>query len=141
MTEPEALGPDRLKHLEFIQAVITRCATTSFVIKGWTLSIVAAVLALVAKQIDPWIAGAILVPILAFWGLDAFFLRQERMYRSLYEDARRPDGGVDLLDMSTASYHDGITWFVAARSFSLVAFYGALAVVGLGFLIISLGSR
>ena len=53
MTEPEALGPDRLKHLEFIQAVITRCATTSFVIKGWTLSIVAAVLALVAKQIDP----------------------------------------------------------------------------------------
>ncbi len=34
------------KHLEFLQAVITRMAGNSFLIKGWSVTLVAALLAL-----------------------------------------------------------------------------------------------
>lgn len=40
------LDADRIKHLEFIQAVITRMGTNSFLVKGWALTLAAAFLAL-----------------------------------------------------------------------------------------------
>ena len=43
------MSEDKLKHLEFIQNVITRMNTNSFQIKGWTVTIVSAVLAIYAS--------------------------------------------------------------------------------------------
>lgn len=74
------------KEIDLIQACITRMAHNSFLIKGWTVSIVAVVLALAKEDVHPVALSAILlIPLLSFWYLDAFFLYTEKLYRKLYE--------------------------------------------------------
>lgn len=43
---------DLLKHLEFIQYIINRMAKNSFLLKGWTVTIVAAFFALAAQNLE-----------------------------------------------------------------------------------------
>ncbi len=76
----------KLKHLEFIQNIITRMNTNSFQIKGLAITIVSALLAVYAssKNID-FIALAIF-PSIVFWFLDTYYLWQERKFRGLYND-------------------------------------------------------
>lgn len=78
----------RIKHLEMVQAVVSRMASNSFWLKGWSVTLLAAILALAAKDAQPCIALLAAVPVLVFWLLDAYFLRQERMYRKLYDYVR-----------------------------------------------------
>lgn len=78
---------DKIKHLEFIQNVITRLNANSYQIKSWAVTIVAAVLALYAstQKTDFILVG--IFPTLIFWIMDAYCLRQERKFRGLYNDA------------------------------------------------------
>lgn len=75
---------DKIRHLEMIENVINRLANNSFLIKGWAVTLAAAVVALSGKGN---VALAFL-PIVSFWILDGYFLRQERLFRSLYEHVR-----------------------------------------------------
>lgn len=77
---------EKLKHLEFIQNVITRMNSNSFQIKGWAITIVSALLAIYASSKNNYfiIVGAF--PITIFWLLDAYYLSQERKFRGLYND-------------------------------------------------------
>ena len=43
------MQPEQIKHLEFIQNVITRMNTNSFQIKGWSIVIVSALMAIYAS--------------------------------------------------------------------------------------------
>ncbi|WP_329021507.1 hypothetical protein [Streptomyces sp. NBC_00690] len=138
--EPEAsitrpvrvpLEADRIKHLEFIQAVITRLGTNSFLVKGWALTLAAAFLAVSASRPSWQIAVVGLVPVLCFWFLDGYFLRQERLYRHLYDDARRPDSTVEMLSMNVGPYLLRTPWLPVTMSKTLTLFYGALVVADL----------
>jgi len=80
---------EKLKHLEFIQSVITRMNSNSFLIKGWTVTLVSAVFALAAKDTNPSFVLIAYIPIPMFWGLDAFFLSQERQYRALFDETAK----------------------------------------------------
>lgn len=71
-----------------IQGVINRMASNSFMLKGWAVTLVAGIFALAAKDADKLYFIITYVPILVFWGLDAFYLRQERLYRMLYDKVR-----------------------------------------------------
>lgn len=88
MSEPKQ---DNLhKELDLIQAVISRLAQNSFYIKGWSITLVSIVLTLGKDDLLsgtrlPWLVGLVLVVWVAFWYLDAYFLRQERLFRKLYE--------------------------------------------------------
>lgn len=74
------------KEIDLIQSCITRMANNSFLLKGWAVSIVAVILALADKALDPILLSAVvLIPLISFWYLDAFFLRIEKMYRKMYE--------------------------------------------------------
>lgn len=74
------------KEIDLIQSCISRMAKNSFLIKGWFVSLVAVLLALLPKKIDMWLVlSIVLVITLSFWYLDAFFLRTEKLYRKLYE--------------------------------------------------------
>lgn len=75
-------------HLEFIQTTIARMAGNSFLLKGWTVTLTAAILAFAAQSGKPLLAIAGVFPTLAFWGLDAYYLKQERLYRTLYDKIR-----------------------------------------------------
>lgn len=79
---------DKRKHLEFIQLVITRMNVNSFLVKGWNITIVAALFALAAKDADPGFIILSFFPTFIFWGLDTYYLRQERLFRHLYDRVR-----------------------------------------------------
>ena len=80
------MEPEKLKHLEFIQNVITRMNTNSFQIKGWAIIIVSATLALYASTKEECFILVGVFPTLIFWFLDAYYLTQERKFRGLYND-------------------------------------------------------
>jgi len=77
----EELKEFMLKEIEIIQGIIKRMAFNSFVIKGWTITLVAVTLLLKGSKYQVFIA---FIPLFVFWFLDAYFLWQERLYRRLY---------------------------------------------------------
>lgn len=79
---------DKRLHLELVQNVVSRMATNSFSIKGWTVTLVAALMALSAATASEKLFFFITyVPTFAFWFLDSYFLSLEKIYRKIYEYA------------------------------------------------------
>lgn len=88
------------KEIDLIQSCISRMAHNSFLIKGWTVSLVAVVLALGDKIANlTYLCLILLVPVWSFWYLDAFFLHTEKKYRKMYEWVltNRRAGNTDFL--------------------------------------------
>jgi hypothetical protein len=81
MENKEDIKDFMIKELEIIQGIINRMAYNSFMIKGWTITLVVATLLLKGDKYNTFIA---FIPIVVFWFLDAYFLRLERLYRRLY---------------------------------------------------------
>ena len=81
----------KLKHLEMVQGVINRMASNSFMLKGWTVTLVAGIFALAGKDTDKLYFLVSYVPVIIFWGLDAYYLLQERLYRLLYDKVRHTE--------------------------------------------------
>ncbi|KUO18886.1 hypothetical protein [Streptomyces dysideae] len=133
-----ALDADQVKHLEFIQGVITRLGTNSFLVKGWALTLSAGLLALSASQLSWQLAAVGVVPLLCFWYLDGFFLRQERLFRHLYDDVRRPGSQVETLSMNVGPYLDRTPWARITFSQTLALFYGPLLGAEIAILVIAL---
>ena len=122
---------NKIKHLEFIQGVINRLASDSFRMKGWCVVLVAALFILLAREGRIEFIAVALVPVIAFWGLDGYFLRQERLYRALYDHVRTLQEDEIDFSMNASPYRTGPprTWPSATFSRTLVFFYGALALV------------
>ena len=72
------------KHLEFIQGVINRHNSNSFLIKGWTITLASAIYALSGAIGEEIVTLISIGPILIFWILDSIFLANERSFISLY---------------------------------------------------------
>lgn len=77
---------EQLKHLEFIQSVITRMNTNSFQIKGWAVTLVSALLAIFASTNNDYFVLIAIFPAVVMWFLDAYYRTQERKFRGLYDD-------------------------------------------------------
>ena len=77
---------EQLKHLEFIQNVLTRMTRTSFQIKGLAVTLVSALLAIFASTQNDHFVLAAIFPAVVLWFLDAYYLMQERKFRGLYDD-------------------------------------------------------
>lgn len=76
------------KHLSYIQNAINRMANNSFLIKGWTITFISLLFILSLKDSNYWLLVLSLLPLICFWCLDAFYLRQERLFRELYNGVR-----------------------------------------------------
>lgn len=61
------------KHLALVQGVVNRLAGNSFALKGWSVTLVSALLALAAKDADTWLVAIALLPTLTFGGWMATF--------------------------------------------------------------------
>ncbi len=118
----------KLKHLEFIQGVINRLAANSFQMKGWAVVLVAASLVLLARACRLDAAYIALLPVLVFWGLDGYFLSQERLYRALYDDVRAHDCTQIDFSMNVSRFRVGYkrSWLGATLSRTLLFFYAGL---------------
>jgi hypothetical protein len=80
------------KELDIIQGQITRMSSNSFLIKGWTMTLMSALTAFGKETILNTEGGAVylfmmLAILIPFWWLDAYFLKQERLFRKIYEKA------------------------------------------------------
>jgi hypothetical protein len=76
----------RIRHLEMIQRVVDRLARNCFAVKTWSVTVVSAIFVLSAKDAQEGYAVLALFPALCFWGLDAYYLREERLFRELHKE-------------------------------------------------------
>ena len=115
----------KLKHLEFIQNVITRINSNSFLIKGWTITLVSALFALAAKDSNLKFVLVSYIAIPVFWILDGFFIAIERRFRDLYaEVAAFAESDINF-SMDTSKFNKGNrTWLAGIFSKTLIPFYG-----------------
>ena len=133
----------KLKHLEMIQGIINRMANNSFLLKGWSVTLISALFALAAKDSNQFSLYLAYFPCVAFWSLDGYFLWQERMYRKLFQDVTKKDLESIDFDMNATKLKDEIdSWFSTCFSATLRLFHGVIfgVIVLIMFIIISTGS-
>ncbi len=85
------MSDEKIKHLEFIQDVITRMAHNSFMIKNWCITVTVALLAIASKIDNVVFVIVSIFTTIMFWILDSYYIQQERKFRVLYDDAIAPD--------------------------------------------------
>lgn len=91
-----------INHLQMVQEVIKRMASNSFSLKGWAVSLVAGIFALSSKESDKMYFLVAYIPCIIFWGLDAYYLRQERLFRALYDMVRLKHQPASNFSMDTS---------------------------------------
>jgi len=119
------------KHLEFVQVAVNRMAGNLFLLKGWSISLIAALFALAAKDSNKFYILIAYFPLFIFWSLDGYFLSQERKFRALYDYVRTLDESKIDFSMDTTPFASDPrnTWMGALSSRTLVIYYAGLAVV------------
>jgi uncharacterized membrane protein len=119
----------KLKHLEFIEAAISRMATNSFLFKGWAITIAAALAGFATVDSKHGLLIIALVATLMFWALDGYYLWLERCFVSLYNAvAAKGENAIDFsmrIDKSNAIPR----WFNTCWRPHLWVFYGAIIAV------------
>lgn len=119
-----------IAHLGFLQAVISRMGSNSFLLKGWSVTLVSAIFMLSAKDADYRFILMAYFPILIFWVLDAFFLHQEKLYRKLYEEVAAGNISSDCLSMDTSVVKHTVKSMVeVAFSKTLLPFHGLIVAI------------
>lgn len=116
---------NKRKHLEFIQLTIIRMNVNSFLLKGWAITLVAALFALAAKDANPRYVMISYLVIPSFWILDGYFISIERRYRDLYDLVTKKDE-VDIdYDMDHRKFaKEDRTWISRIFSSTPFIFYG-----------------
>lgn len=144
-----AVDPDdRRKHLDYIQAVVTRMSSASSTAKGWLLPVVTATYGYALTRNADLVAALGIAAALLFGFLDANYLRQEKAYRRLYDAVARGTRNVPLFSLDPSDADDPVPaaatrgqrirlrlrrWFPNATvwlSWSVAPFYGALVAIG-----------
>lgn len=129
-------SPAVMKHIDMYQGIINRMAANSAECKKWALGLVSAILVLVAEKglIDA--ASLVIVPVILFWFLDAYYLALEKQFRGAYSqflDALH-QGNLPLSELYRVRATGALptTFWDALLSWAVWPFYlGMLALVAL----------
>ena len=133
---------NKIKHLEMIENIIQRMSNNSFQLKGWTVTLITIIGTLSAQGSDKRFFVLALIPLLAFWALDAFYLQLERKYKALYKNVILMDNNLIDFDMNTKDIEvdttekSSLSYFNCLISISEAGFYGAISVAILMLIII-----
>lgn len=71
-------------------------------LKGWNVVMVSAIFALTVNNPKAQLVFLAYLPAFVFWLLDGYFLRQERLFRKLYDKVRETDKDTIDFSMDTA---------------------------------------
>lgn len=116
---------NKLAHLGMIQAVVNRLSQNSFLLKGWSVVLVSALFALAASDTNLLFILLAYFPVFAFWILDGYFLWQERLFRSLYDQVRGLEEQEIDFSMDTSHLDEIVpSWSAAIFSRTLGIFHG-----------------
>lgn len=106
-------------------------AGNSFLLKGWSITIIGALLALSLKETETiyvFVSGAVLF---FFWRLDSYYLSRERLFISLYDIVRNKNKDDIDFSMSVKELEKEDDWWDCSFSKTMKLFYGGLALVHL----------
>jgi hypothetical protein len=110
-----------------LQGVITRMAGNSFLLKGWSVTLVSALFALAADKADAYFVYLAYFPAAMFWALDGYFLRQERLFRKLYDRVRmQAEQAIDFGMNTNIVSSEVAGWPVTCFSRTLLLFHGTV---------------
>ncbi|MFX1366911.1 MAG: hypothetical protein ACFFAH_11220 [Promethearchaeota archaeon] len=130
------------EYFKIIQNTITRMSQNSFLIKAWTVTIIASLTILILSISNIVVLTILIGVVIIFWIFDSNYLKLERHYRSLYEKIvaeynSEQKSNIKLFDMQVSPLLK-VKWaFVKAMiSKSELLFYGALEFTLLMFLIL-----
>ena len=114
-----------VEHLKMIQAVIDRLRRNSLWVKTWSLALIIAAMALIAKYDvqNPNFVFALGLLVLGFWILDGYFLSRERLFRKVYDDIRVQSDTDFKMDLLKHKDKPKCNWLSAMFSVTLVIFY------------------
>lgn len=122
---------NKRKHLEFIQGAINRMAGNLFFLRGWTITLIAALFAFFVKDANTDFIFVVYFPVIIFWILDGYFLSQERLFRALYNHVRKLDEKEIDFSMDTDEYKKDKknSWVYSMFSTTLLFFYLPLVAI------------
>jgi hypothetical protein len=126
-------SPAVQNYLTILQGTIARMAGNSSNCKTWCVSIVSAILVLIADKGKPDYAFIAIIPVGLFCLLDAYYLAQEKTFRDLYNKFvdKLIAGNAQSSDLFSLKpirgFHVAISTFTAIISFAVYPFYGILA--------------
>lgn len=126
-------SPSVQTHLEILQGVIERMASNSTSTKAWCITIVSAVLVIVAEKGKAELALLALLPTILFLTLDAYYLALEKGFRNSYKSfvTKVHDGTLTPQDLYSV-VPEGQTCTLqleALKSYSVWGFYTVLVVL------------
>ena len=127
-----------------IQGVVKRLGQNSFLLKGWSVLLVSALIVSGVVSSEKLILLVALLPVVAFWGLDGYFLWQERLFRALYDQVRGQeesdvDYSMDVGVISERGSEHG--WLSATFSRTLSVFHGVILITVLVTYLVMPGTR
>lgn len=126
-------SPSVQTHLGILQSVIQRMAGNSTSCKTWCITIVSAILVIVADKGKPNFAFIALIPTLLFLALDAYYLALEKAFRASYNDfVRKLHSGkacVEDLYAVAPKGNESKHQIEALKSFSIWGFYVTLLIL------------
>ncbi len=118
---------EKIKYLELIENIITRMAKNSFMLKGWTMTLVVAICGLASQGSNLRFIMIAFLPIVMFWILDSYYLWQERKFRALYSEAAKlKENTVDFnlnLGKEKIKKNKKLNLFLCIFSFTEMLFY------------------
>ncbi len=119
----------KLKHLEFIQGVISRMAMNSFLYKGWAISVAVGLAAFAAVDSRSALLAIAIGSSLLFWGLDGYYLWLEHGFINLYETAAKKSGADVDLSLKIDKSRPFCGWVKTSFRPHLFMFYGVIIVL------------
>jgi hypothetical protein len=137
-------SPSIQTHLGIIQSVIQRMATNSTSCKTWCITIVSAILVIVADKGKPNFVWIAILPTLLFAVLDAYYMALEKGFRDSYSQfINKLHAGClsteDLYSISPVGQMNNLQIY-ALKSFSVWGFYATLIALVLITRIIVIGN-
>ena len=145
---PEGLderSPSVQAHLGIIQSTIQRMSLNSASCKTWCVTIVAAVIVLIADRNKPALVWVAIFPALIFAALDTYYLALEKGFRSAYEGFVRklhigrlmPEDLYTVQPRGSTREHQRS----ALKSFSIWGFYLSLIALAILACFLALGAQ
>ncbi len=116
------------EHLKLIQDVITRQAGNSFLLKGWAVTLVGALLGWSVSERSVPLACVAAGVVVAFAALDAYYLMLERRFRRFYDAVAAGAAGIPGWSMNDRVVAQAGEYWAAFDSPVIWGLYGALLV-------------
>lgn len=118
-----------VEHIKLVQPIITRMSTSSFAVKGFSLTTQALLLGFAFKDSIWQLNIVFFVTTLLLAMVDMYYLWQERLFRALYNDIRKKD--TTDFTMNTSPYKKKEKYSSSIKSVAIWPFYTSLFIINI----------